>query len=140
MSDPWTVLLGLRVRLGVGVRVLALVLICGRAVHDDNRLAADELCAQALRPQYPGLVVPGAAVEEVGIAVGGERVEFVVSAAPEDPVGPPAAVERVVAPAARVPCASCVSPFAEDACIDRDVSSGTVSASQADRKRSVRTV
>ena len=69
---------GLFVRFSVRVRVLALVLVCGRSVDDEDDLAADDRGAWPLAAEHERPVASGSTVEQVGIAVRGKRMELVV--------------------------------------------------------------
>ena len=92
----------LPVRLGVRVGVLAFVLVGSGRVDDEDDLAADELRARALRAQHPGLVVSWPAVQQVRIAIGGERVQLVVPAGAEQAIGPPASSAPTTATAKNI--------------------------------------
>jgi hypothetical protein len=100
-SDTWVVPSGLAVRLGVRVGVLALLLFGRDEVDDEDHLAPDDLGDGSLGAQDPRLVAAKPALEEVDVPVGGERVQLVVPVSAEEAVGASAAVERVVALAAR---------------------------------------
>src|SRR5688572_22837772 len=69
VSDTWIVPNGLALRLGVRVRVLALVLIRRDDVHEIDDLAADDLRASALGSQDPRFVAAEPTAKEVDVAV-----------------------------------------------------------------------
>jgi len=77
------------------------VLICGRRFDDLDLLASHDVRARPLGAEHESLVVTRAAVQKIRIAVGCERVQFVVPGSAEHAIGTPAAEERVVTLVAR---------------------------------------